>query len=185
MYLVLLLAVIVQSFAGFVLWRLLRPQSGWVELAGMSVVIGTLLAVFSGIVLQPLFGWGWALPGLVALIVWVLWLRGSSRFNSAEVEKADRPLAIAVVIGFALAVVSFGLSVPVTRLAGRALGVDSMATWLSLKPSVGRFPPSASLTAFSLPARKFTTTGWPTPGPANSPLHLMRNRSWCSPAFCR
>ena len=110
-YLVLLLAVIVQSFAGFVLWRLLRPQSGWVELAGMSVVIGTLLAVFSGIVLQPLFGWGWALPGLVALIVWALQLRRSSRFNSAKVEKADRPLAIAVVIGLALAVVSFGLSV--------------------------------------------------------------------------
>ena len=110
-YLVLLLAVTVQGFAGFVLWRLLRPHSGWVELAGMSVVIGTLLAVFSGIFLQPLFAWGWALPGLVAIIVWALRLRRSSRFNSAEVEKADRPLAIAVVIGFALAVVSFGLSV--------------------------------------------------------------------------
>ncbi len=107
-YLVLLLAVMVQSFAGFVLWRLLRPQSGWVELAGMSVVIGTLLAVFSGIVLQPLFGWGWALPGFLALIVWALRIR---RFKGVEVEKVDRPLAIAVVIGLALAVVSFGLSV--------------------------------------------------------------------------
>jgi hypothetical protein len=77
----------------------------------MSVVIGTLLAVFSGIVLQPFFGWGWALPGLVALIVWALRLHRSSRFKSVEVEKVDRPLAIAVVIGFALAVVSFGLSV--------------------------------------------------------------------------
>ncbi len=107
-YLVLLLAVMVQSFAGFVLWRLLRPQSGWVELTGMSVVIGTLLAVFSGIVLQPLFGWGWALPGFLALIVWALRIR---RFKGVEVEKVDRPLAIAVVIGLALAVVSFGLSV--------------------------------------------------------------------------
>ncbi len=107
-YLVLLLALVVQSFSGFVLWRWLRPQSGWVELAGMSVVIGTLLAVFSGIVLQPLFAWGWALPGFVALIVWALRLR---RFKGAEVEKVDRPLVIALVIGFALAVSSFGLSV--------------------------------------------------------------------------
>ncbi len=107
-YLVLLLALVVQSFSGFVFWRWLRPQSGWVELAGMSVVIGTLLAVFSGIVLQPLFAWGWALPGLVALIVWALRLR---RFKGAEVEKVDRPLVIAVVIGFALAAFSFGLSV--------------------------------------------------------------------------
>jgi len=74
----------------------------------MSVVIGTLLAVFSGIVLQPLFGWGWALPGLVALIVWALRL---PRFKGVEVEKVDRPLVIAVVIGFALAAFSFGLSV--------------------------------------------------------------------------
>ncbi len=107
-YLVLLLALVVQSFAGFVLWRLLRPQSGWVELAGMSVVIGTLLAVFSGIIWQPLFAWGWALPGFVALIVWALRLR---RFKGVEVEKVDRPLVIAVVIGFALAAFSFGLSV--------------------------------------------------------------------------
>ncbi len=107
-YLVLLLALVVQSFAGFVLWRWLRPQSGWVELAGMSVVIGTLLAVFSGIVLQPLFAWGWALPGFVALIVWALRLR---HFKGGEVEKVDRPLVIALVIGFALAAFSFGLSV--------------------------------------------------------------------------
>jgi len=107
-YLVLLLALVVQSFAGFVLWRWIRPQSGWVELAGMSVVIGTLLAVFSGIVLQPLFAWGWALPGLVALIVWALRIR---RFKGVGVEKVDRPLVIAVVIGFALAAFSFGLSV--------------------------------------------------------------------------
>ena len=110
-YLVLLLAVMVQGFAGFVLWRLLRPQSGWIELAGMSVVIGTLLAVFSGIFLQPLFVWGWALPGLVAIIAWALRLRRSSRFNSPEIEKTDRSLAIAVMIGSALAVISFGLSV--------------------------------------------------------------------------
>ncbi len=107
-YLVLLLALVVQSFAGFVLWRWLRPQSGWVELAGMSVVIGTLLAVFSGIIWQPLFAWGWALPGFVALIVWALRLR---RFKGVEVEKVDRPLVIALVIGFALAAFSFGLSV--------------------------------------------------------------------------
>ncbi len=107
-YLVLLLALVVQSFAGFVLWHWLRPQSGWVELAGMSVVIGTLLAVFSGIIWQPLFAWGWALPGFVALIVWALRLR---RFKGVEVEKVDRPLVIALVIGFALAAFSFGLSV--------------------------------------------------------------------------
>ncbi len=107
-YLVLLLTLVVQSFAGFVLWRWLRPQSGWVELAGMSVVIGTLLAVFSGIILQPLFAWGWALPGFVALIVWALRLR---RFKGVEVEKVDWPLVIALVIGFALAAFSFSLSV--------------------------------------------------------------------------
>ena len=108
-YLVLLLAVVLQSFAGFALWRWLRPTSGWVELVGMSLVLGTLLAALFGIVFQPVFGFGWAIPGVVGLLWWVFVLRRHSRVKSFS--GIDWPLLSSLVIGGVLAAFSFGLSV--------------------------------------------------------------------------
>jgi len=108
-YLVLLLAVVLQSFAGFALWRWLRPTSGWVELVGMSLVLGTLLAALFGIVFQPVFGFGWAIPGVVGLLWWVFVLRRHSRVKSFS--GIDWPLLSALVVGGVLAAFSFGLSV--------------------------------------------------------------------------
>ena len=107
-YLVLLMAVTLQGLAGFALWRWLRPRSHWVELLGMSVVLGTLLAVISGILLQPIFAFGWAIPGVVGVLWWVFALRG--RQGSHLRDQVDLPLLIALVIGGVLAALSFGLS---------------------------------------------------------------------------
>ncbi len=108
-YLVLLLAVVLQSFAGFALWRWLRPAAGWVELVGMSLVLGTLLAALFGIVFQPVFDFGWAIPGVVGLLWWVFVLRRHSRVKSFS--GIDWPLLSSLVIGGVLATLSFGLSV--------------------------------------------------------------------------
>jgi hypothetical protein len=108
-YLVLLLAVVLQSFAGLALWRWLRPVAGWVELVGMSLVLGTLLAALFGIVFQPVFGFGWALPGVAGLLWWVFVLRRHSRVKSFS--GIDWPLLSSLVIGGVLAAFSFGLSV--------------------------------------------------------------------------
>jgi hypothetical protein len=108
-YLALLLALTLQGVAGLLLWRWMRPQAGWVESLGMSLVLGTLLAVFSGILFQPVFAFGWAIPGLVGLFLWVFTQRRVFRVRPIFVF--DRPLAIALLIGGVLAALSFALSV--------------------------------------------------------------------------
>jgi hypothetical protein len=75
----------------------------------MSLVLGTLLAVFSGILFQPIFAFGWAIPGLAGLLIWVFTLRRG--FRVQPFAGFDWPLAVAVMIGGVLAALSFGLSV--------------------------------------------------------------------------
>jgi len=75
----------------------------------MSLVLGTLLATFCGIVFQPIFAFGWAIPGVAGLIWWVFVLRRDSRVKSST--GVDWPLLVSLGIGGLLAAFSFGLSV--------------------------------------------------------------------------
>jgi len=68
------LVVTTQSVAGGYLWSLVRRGlSGAVEAVGMGLALGTVLATLSGLLVQVLTGWsfGWALPALVATLLWI------------------------------------------------------------------------------------------------------------------
>lgn len=59
----------VQAVAGFLIWRLLRPQASALESVGAALAIGTALAALVGSVAASLSAWLWLAPSAIAVFV--------------------------------------------------------------------------------------------------------------------
>ena len=75
--LLLSLAVTVQALAGAFFWQRLRGRGGrsvdLLELIGMGIALGSIVALLAGVILLPVIpdGWGWLASPIIA-VVWML-----------------------------------------------------------------------------------------------------------------
>ena len=99
--------ITLQCVGGLIVWRALAPRSGAVLTLGVGIAIGTSMAVLSGLMIRTvgLGGWGWALPSVVAISVWISSRFRRGRYLSISTPSFDAPtvvaLAIAAVLGLA------------------------------------------------------------------------------------
>jgi hypothetical protein len=107
--------VVVQALTGMVMWLLVtRGRPGVevpdrLELLGMGLAIGSILAVISGVLVDAIFPGhlGWFLPSILALAAWLWPRRGSLHLVPTASDYAwVRPSLVAVVVTFVLGIAS-------------------------------------------------------------------------------
>jgi hypothetical protein len=147
----LTVVVLLQGFAGWLVWSRLRPRAEALERLGVGLALGTVMSLLAGLVVQAvgLGNWGWILPPLVA-VVWaaVARVRRGSVSGAAAAAGADRSSIVALLISGAL-----GLGILVFNLRNYPLVWEGpwsryhtdMPFFEALATSLSRFGPTDSI----------------------------------------
>ncbi len=147
-----LIAVVgIQAIAGVVIWSACAPGSDPVMRLGMSLALGTALAVLAGS-LTSLIGlgpWGWVLPSAVALafVAGRRVLRRASRFGDAPAT-VDRPALVAMLLAGVSGLGLFAYNVrsyPLTWIGSWSGYHGDMAFFEAISTSMARLGPAESI----------------------------------------
>lgn len=140
----------IQVIAGAYFWKRLRgSQTEVIETFGMALVIGPMLALVSTLLIQICGGglWGWSLPAIVALAMW-LWARGKTQAGAATRSHLSFSsiwaLCLTAVLGFASLVPNIA-SYPLRWIGfGGRYHLD-MLFFESVSNSIAKFGPFDSI----------------------------------------
>lgn len=103
----LVVLVALQGVAGAVIWGRATARRDPVEMVGMGLALGTILALFSGLILQLLGvpAWAWSLPGIVVVAWWLIRrVRGRSPVSD-PVLRVEGAVWVALAVGSLLGAV--------------------------------------------------------------------------------
>lgn len=140
----------IQVSAGAYFWmRLRRAKAEVIETFGMALVIGPMLSLASTLLVQSIGGglWGWCLPAVVALVMWIRAKRSNTR-----VQKKHTPFPVGTIWALCLSGV-LGILSLLPNIASYPLrwtGFDGryhldMLFFESIGTSIAKFGPFESI----------------------------------------
>lgn len=138
--------IVLQAVAGFLIWRVVRPDASAFESVGMAVAIGTALAGLIGSLGAGISSWVWLLPTATALVLAAVFVsRGRPRGSGVAVTTGEW---WAFGIGLALAAVTLAANLvryPLTWAGSWGGFHPDMIFFEALSRSIAQFGPWESI----------------------------------------